>query len=130
MRRERIREDAPSARGEHPDAAKPLSAFRRITAICGDCGDAKTLDEAGLATLGAVPNFGMLARHACCWACRQSGATGRANLTFYPELRESHAAAPAVKWSEKPVFIEDRSDPTPNLPRRSAFGGPSTHEGA
>lgn len=130
MKRERIHEDLPWGKGDHPDAAKPLTAFRQITAVCGDCGHSKTLDEHGLASLSAVPSFAALARHASCWACREAGATSPANLSFYPELREPpRTVAPPVRWSEKPVFTEDRSDPTPNLPRRSVFGGSTSHDG-
>ncbi len=113
-------EDVPWGTGDHPDAGKPLSAFRQITAICNDCGNAKTFDEAALRDLSAVPSLGFLAKHARCTPCKEAGATGRANLEFQCEPLEQKPAK-AVNWSRAPVFTEDRADPTPNLPRRNIF---------
>ena len=108
--------------GSHPDAAKPLSAFRRIVVTCEDCGDATVLEEAELAELSAVPTFGDLWRLAFCRSCRDGGAAGPANVTLRGEGARVVAPPPEPEWSTKPVFGEDRTDPFPTLPRRPMFG--------
>lgn len=113
-------EDVPWGTGDHPDAGKPLSAFSQVTAICNDCGHARTLDQVALQELGAVPTLGVLARYAYCSACREAGATGRANLEFQAVPIDAKPT-PAVNWSKAPIFADHRGDPTPNLPRRSIF---------
>lgn len=113
---------APSS-GSHPDAAKPLSAFRRILVACNDCGDATILEEAAIAELTAVPTFGDLWRLSFCRSCRAAGATGPANVMLRGEgAREAAAPVPEPEWSTKPVFGNDRADPFPTLPRRPMFG--------
>ena len=114
-------EDVPWIQGDHPDAAKPLSAFRLVTIACNDCGHSKTLDEAALRELTAVPTLGFLAEHASCTPCRLAGATGRANLEIERVPVDEKVAAPAPNWSRAPVFTDDRRDLTPNLPRRNVF---------
>lgn len=108
--------------GQHPDAAKPLSAFRRITVSCNDCGDVTVLEDAQLAELSAVPTFGDLWRLAFCRTCRADGASGPANVELRGEGHHAARPAPEPEWSSKPVFAEDRSDPFPTLPRRPMFG--------
>ena len=108
--------------GQHPDAAKPLSPFRRIVVSCNDCGDATVLEEAELAELSAVPTFGDLWRLAFCPACRAGGATGPANMEVRGDGARAAVPPPAPEWSTKPVFDDDRSDPFPTLPRRPMFG--------
>ncbi|MDX7952682.1 hypothetical protein P7D22_16055 [Lichenihabitans sp. Uapishka_5] len=112
---------APQPSGLHPDAAKPLSSFRRIVVCCNDCGDATVLEEPQLAELSAVPSFGDLWRLAFCKSCRDSGATGPANMELRGEGARAAAPPPEPEWSTKPVFADDRSDPFPTLPRRPMF---------
>ena len=123
MKRTRTGDAPPPPAGQHPDASKPLSAFRRITVSCHDCGEATVLEEAQLADLSAVPTFGDLWRLAFCSACRANGATGPANVELRGEGGRAAAPPPEPQWSTKPVFDDDRSDPFPSLPRRPMFGG-------
>lgn len=120
MKRVREEEEIPWIKGDHPDAAKPLSAFRLVTITCNDCGHSKSLDEAALRDLAAVPTLGFLAEHAICTPCRLAGATGRANLKI-ERVPINIEAAPEPNWSRARVFTEDRTDPTPALPRRNIF---------
>ncbi|MCW6510269.1 hypothetical protein [Lichenifustis flavocetrariae] len=121
MKRVPFSESVTGVGGTHPDAGKPLSSFRRITIVCNDCGEATVLDEPQLADLTAVPTFGDLGRLAFCRACRDSGATGPANVELRSETaRTVPPEEPA--WSSKEVFGDDRSDPFPTLPRRPMFG--------
>ena len=122
MKRSPDRSSAAEPTGSHPDAAKPLSAFRRIVVTCEDCGDATVLEEAELAELSAVPTFGDLWRMAFCRSCRDGGAAGPANVTLRGEGARVAAPPPEPEWSTKPVFGEDRADPFPTLPRRPMFG--------
>jgi hypothetical protein len=105
----------------HADAAKPLSAFRRIVVTCNDCGDVSVLDEDRLAELSAVPTFGDLWRLAFCPACRDSGAPGPANVDLHGDTMKAPEAGSQPECSRKRVFDQDRSDPHPNLPRRPMF---------
>lgn len=122
MKRDPDRNTVTPLAGSHPDAGKPLSAFRRIVVSCNDCGDATVLEEAQLAELSAVPTFGDLWRLAFCRACRDGGATGPANMDLRGESARAAAPPPEPDWSRKPVFGDDRTDPFPTLPRRPMFG--------
>lgn len=114
-------------RGEHPDAGKPLSAFQSITAVCDDCGHAAVLDRDALMAMSSVPTFAALWRHAYCAPCRAIG-TAKTSVMLHGLLVERNPEPPQVK--PKRVFTDDRSDPTPNLPRRSIFNrrGPASLE--
>jgi hypothetical protein len=126
MKRIREPEASGMAGTSHPDAARPLSAFRRIVVSCNDCGDVTVLEEPQLAELSAVPTFGDLWRLAFCRSCREGGATGPANMELRGDaprgtLARAAASPPEPDWSTKPVFGEDRTDPFPTLPRRPMF---------
>ena len=121
MERVPVVEEIEWGKGEHPDAAKPLSAFSAITATCNDCGHVAVLEEAQLAHLSAVPSFGALWRHAFCAPCREMGAqAGRDSVMLHGELKEAPAPARHA-WSTKEVFGHNRSDPRANLPRQNIF---------
>ena len=87
MRRVPILDDLPQwVAGEHPDAAKPLSAFHSITAICDACGHRAVLDRQALAQMTRVTNFAMLWQHAYCAPCRAEGAT-KTSVMLFPNGR-------------------------------------------
>lgn len=108
-------------KGEHPHAAKPLSAFQSITAVCDDCGHAAVLDREKLSGLSAVGTFGELWKHAYCAPCRALGATATSVMLHGMLIDRSPEPARSSL---------DRSDPTPHLPRRSIFNrrGPALPE--
>lgn len=120
MKRTRFSDERINNTGSHPDAGKPLSAFRRISAVCNDCGHVAVFDEAQLLALSAVRSFGHLWEHAFCQPCRDSGTTNSPNIILHGIVRDE-PSQPMSAWSEAPVFGEDRHDPFPGLPRRSMF---------
>lgn len=120
MRRTPFVDERVNTPGSHPDAGKPLSAFRRISAVCNDCGHVTVFDEAQLSTLSAVRSFGQLWEHAFCQPCRGSGMTNSRNVTLHG-IAMDEPSRPLPVWSEAPVFGDDRQDPFPGLPRRSMF---------
>ena len=97
---------------------RPLSAINRVVASCPDCGHVLVFDRQELDDLSDVKSVDELWRGSYCAQCHEAGGRRKAMTLEVEPPAFDPRDEPKVKWSQAPVFGENRSDPFPNLRRR------------